>query len=404
MKIESARGTMKFSPKEKILRDEVMSKLTGVFEKYGYAPLETSMIERLEVLTTKFAGGQGTDVSKEIFKFKDQGKRNLGLRFDLTVPLARFVAKTPNMKLPFKRYEIGRVYRDGPIKLGRCREFWQCDADIVGVKDVEAEAELILLALDTFKELNLDAFIEVNDRNILYEILESFKVKKQDDAIIIIDKLKKVGEKEVESQLKKIGVKNGKDIIKTLKDEKKIKKIADTTSIDKLLKLVNNKNVKFTPTLARGLAYYTGIVFEGFLKNSKIKSSICGGGRYDKLIGLYGSKDLSATGISFGVEPICESLKKEEKQTLTKVFVIPIQTFEKSLKLTQKLRDKGINTEIDLTGRGISKNLDYANAKNIPFVIFLGDEEIKKGVVKLKDMKSGKEKELSVDKAIGFLT
>lgn len=408
MSVESAKGVRDFTASEKIVRDELIFKLTKTFQRYGFLPLETSLIERLDVLTAKFAAGEESDASREIFKFQDQGERKLGLRFDLTVPLARFVAQNPNIKLPFKRYEIGRVYRDGPIKLGRYREFYQCDVDTVGVDTVDAEIELILLALNAYDELGIDAYIEVNDRKILNAVLNHFKLneEKHSDAIIIIDKLKKIGEKEVEKELEKIGVKNSKEIVETLLDVEKIKKITNTSNIDKLLLNVPHDRVRFTPSLARGLAYYTGIVFEGFLKNSDITSSICGGGRYDKMIGLYGDKEMSAVGISFGLEPITEYLKIKNpalKKTTTKVFVIPIKTFEKSLEITQKIRHKGINAEIDLMGKGISKNLDYANSFEIPFVIFVGQKEIDKGVVKVKDMISGKEEEMPIDDAINFL-
>ncbi len=408
MSVESAKGVRDFPPNEKIVRDEVVSKLKRIFEIYGFSPLETPVFERLEVLTSKFAAGEDSDAAKEIFKFKDQGDRKLGLRFDLTVPLARYVAQNPNIKLPFKRYEIGRVYRDGPIKLGRYREFYQCDVDTVGVEGVEAEAELILLAVEVFKELGLDAYIEINDRKVLHAILKSADVpeSKHEEAIIIIDKLKKIGEKEVEKELKSIGVENAKELVDTFSNEEKIRSIADMKEIDKLLSMMPKKKVVFNPSLARGLAYYTGIVFEGFLNDSEIKSSICGGGRYDKMIGLYGNKDLPAVGISFGIEPITEFMKlqrKEEVKTLTKVFVIPIKTFEESLKITQKLRHAKINTEIDLLGKGISKNLDYVNSQGIPFAIFVGQKELEKEVVKLKNMKTGEEKELKIEDASEFL-
>ena len=207
-------------------------------------------------------------------------------------------------------------------------------------------------------------------------------------------------------ELGEIGIKKPEEILGILTNRKKLEETADTEKIDRLLSLLPKERVVFNPSLARGLAYYTGIVFEGFLKSAEITSSICGGGRYDNLVGLYGSKDFPAVGISFGVEPITEFLKlrrKEEKKTLTKAYVIPIKTFEESLKVAQKLRSEGINTEIDLMGRGISKNLDYANSLGIPYVIFLGPSELERNVVKLRDMASGKEKELPVEKVIKFL-
>src|SRR3989344_3470705 len=172
MAIETAKGVRDFPPEDKIIREELVSKLIKVFQNYGFSPLETPSIERLDTLTAKFAAGAESDAAREIFKLKDQGARDLGLRFDLTVPFSRFVAQNPNMKTPFRRYEVGRVFRDGPIKLGRYREFWQCDVDIAGCSSMKAEAELILLALDAFKALELDAFIEINNRKLLFGIME----------------------------------------------------------------------------------------------------------------------------------------------------------------------------------------------------------------------------------------
>ena len=175
-RLETAKGMRDFPPEEKIIRDKVVDTLKRTFEKYGYNPFETPSIERFDVLTSKFGAGEESDAYNEIFKLKDQGERNLGLRFELTLSLCRFIAMNPKMKLPFKRYEIGRVYRDGPIKLGRYREFYQCDVDIVGTKSVLADAEALAIAKEVFNELNLDVEIEVSNRKLLNGILEEAKV------------------------------------------------------------------------------------------------------------------------------------------------------------------------------------------------------------------------------------
>lgn len=421
MEVETAKGVRDFGPDEKILRNHIVKTITGVFELYGFSPLETPIIERMETLTAKFAAGEGSDAMNEIFRFSDQGQRNLGLRFDLTVPLARYIAMNPNIKMPFKRYELGRVYRDGPIKLGRYREFWQCDADIVGCKSVKAELELILMTVDIFKKLDIDAYINVNSRKLLFSILELFDLdpEKKTKAIIAIDKINKLDMAAVEKELYELGmskndVKKLTDIIDTrgnnLEILDKIEKIIKTDEgkegikeLKELFSLIkNNNHIKLNLALARGLGYYTGIVFEAFLKDSKIKSSIVGGGRYDNLIGLYlgTKKEYPAVGISFGLEPIAEYFKlKKEKldQTVTQIFVIPISQFDKALEITQKLRESGISTEIDILGKGLSKNLDYVNTKGIPFAVIIGDEEIKLNKVKLKDMTSGKEELLTVN-------
>ncbi|MEM2138933.1 MAG: histidine--tRNA ligase [Candidatus Woesearchaeota archaeon] len=427
--LQTARGTRDIDPEEMIIREKLIQKLKNVFEKYGFNPLETPIIERFDVLSVKFGAGSDSDAMKEIFKFKDQGNRELGLRFELTLSMCRYIAMNPNLKMPFKRYEIGKVYRDGPIKLGRMREFYQCDVDVVGIPNVIADAEIIKLALDVFSELDLDAYIEINNRKLLNAILEYSKIEesKRLNAIIIIDKLNKIGEKGVEEELLKLDI--NKDSIKKvldifkIDDLEEIKNLLEKEQINKnnieginelkdFFSYFNNneiKKLKFNPSLARGLSYYTGIIFEGFLKNSQITSSICGGGRYDKMIAMLLDKNenIPATGISFGLVPIMEALKeklkdKEEKEqkSVVKVFVIPIKTQKKAFEITQELRKNKINADFDLLDRGISKNLDYANSLNIPYVLFVGEKELKENKLKLRDMKTGKEETLSLNEVM----
>ena len=192
MKIERAKGTKDTPPEEEIAKQEIVTALKKTFEIYGFSPLETPVLERWDTLTAKYGGG--AEITKEIFNLTDQGGRNLGLRFDLTVPLARFVASNPNIKFPFKRYQIGLAFRDGPIKLGRYREFWQCDVDIVGSKSMLADAELINLTLDFFKKIGFKVVIEFNNRKLLDGVMEALEIPEQErnSIIITIDKLKKL--------------------------------------------------------------------------------------------------------------------------------------------------------------------------------------------------------------------
>jgi len=424
MAIEMARGVRDFPPEEKIIRQEVVSKLTNVFERYGFSPLETPAIERMEILSAKFAAGETSDVQKEIFQLTDQGGRKLGLRFDLTVPLARFLAMNPNLKMPFKRYEIGRTYRDGPIKLGRYREFWQCDVDVVGCKTMIAEAELMKLSLDVFRELNLDAYLEINNRKLLNGILDyaGIAVEKRPESIIIVDKLKKIGIEEVKKELvaaeiadKSIerlmeifGIQGeSNNILKELKS--KIQSpagIEGITELEELFSFFNEeelKNIKLNISLARGLSYYTGPVFEGFLRDSKITGSICGGGRYDNLIKSYleSEKEYPSTGISFGLEPITEALKltrKEVRKSVAQLYIVPIKTLKESLNIAQQLRNSGLKVDIDLLGRGVSKNLDYADRLGIPFCVIIGQTELDNKLANVKNMKSGVEEKVPFDK------
>lgn len=413
MKLERAKGTKDVPPEEEIAKQKIISILKRTFELYGFSPLETPILERMETLTAKYAGG--SEIMKETFKLTDQGGRELGLRFDLTVPLARFVAMNPHLKFPFKRYQIGLAFRDGPIKLGRYREFWQCDADIVGSKSMLADAECIKMALDFFKKTGIGITLEVSNRKILDGIMESLIIpeKERNGIITAIDKLKKVPLEEIKKELiiKGMYEKQINEMFEIFdmqgSNEEKIARLRSIITsaegiegldeLEQLLTYVKSKSVTFKPSLARGLEYYTGTVFEIFVKDEAIRSSLAAGGRWDSMIGQFmENNETPAVGISFGIDTITDALKLKKKitpvKTLTKAYIIPISTEKKAIKLADRLREEGINTETDIMQRGVSKNLDYANSLEIPFAIFLGKEELKIKKYKLRDMKTGKEK------------
>lgn len=420
MKLQTARGVRDYKPEEKVLRQEIVETLKSVFELYGYVPIETPIIERYDVLSAKFAAGEESDALKETFRFKDQGKRELGLRYDLTVPFARFVGMNPTLKMPFKRYQIGRVYRDGPIKSGRYREFWQCDFDVVGTSSMLADAEIITATLEALKKLGLNTYMRVSNRKLLNGILEYAGVKEEEreTAIITIDKLDKFGVDLVKKELKEKGVDEEavEKIMNVFADKNDLKKlkviisskeglegIKELEELFNYISVMETKNVELDVSLARGLVYYTGTVFEAMLRG--IKESIAGGGRFDDLIGRFTETgEYPAVGISFGFERIFDELKiTKKKKTITKVYIIPIKTTEQSLKIAQQLRKVGINTDIDLVQRGPSKNLDYADKLKIPYVVFVGEKELEQEKVKLRDMKSGKEQFLSVEELISTI-
>ncbi|MAG08105.1 histidine--tRNA ligase [Candidatus Woesearchaeota archaeon] len=424
--LQITKGMRDFPPEEKIVRDEIASTIKQSFELYGFNPIETPILERYETLAAKFAAGEESDALKETFKLTDQGKRELGLRFDLTVPFCRFVGMNPNFKAPFKKYCSGNVFRDGPIKTGRYRQFMQMDPDIVGAKSMLADAEILSLTETIFGKLGFDVVIELNNRKIIDGVMDSVKIPEKDrfNVIISIDKLKKAGEDNVRKELKEKGLKDnqikkiiscfkaGKDNNKTLANLRKLLKnvtgkegVKETEELLDYLDMFNVKNVVFNPSLARGLAYYTGPVFEVFMKDSGIKSSIAAGGRYDKIIGSYlqTNKEFPATGISFGIDVITEALKEKKrvaKKSVVKVFVIPIGTLKESIKVVQRLRGEGINADFDIAGRGISKNLQYVDSYEIPYAVFIGGDELKMKKVKLRDMKSGKEEMVSVEDVV----
>jgi histidyl-tRNA synthetase len=426
MKLERAKGTKDIIPEEKIVRQEVIDSLRNIFESYGFSPLETPIIERFDILAAKYAGG--AEILKETFKMKDQGKRDLCLRYDLTVPFCRFIGMNPTIKMPFKRYQIGRVFRDGPIKTGRLREFWQCDVDIVGTKNMIADSEIIKITQRFFKSIGLKVIVEVNNRKLLDGLMEDLKIpeNKRDAVIVAIDKLKKVPLNAIEAELEEKGIKKDKvvELFKILNTDgtnkqkleklrkllKSEKAIEGLNEIEDVLKYVDDKNkdakVVFAISLARGLSYYTGTVFEAFMADGKFRSSLCGGGRYDNMIGEYlgGNREFPAVGISFGIEPISVMMKEKKttelvKKTVTEIYVIPIpfdQAAVQASMIVEELRYEGIKVDMDLSGKGISKNLNYANAYNIPYVLFVGEEELKKGKFKLKDMVKGNEEFLDI--------
>lgn len=422
MAVQLAKGVKDYGPEEMILRQKLIDRLTAVFERYGFNPFETPIIERYDVLASKFGAGDQSDAMKEVFKLSDQGNRELGLRFELTLSMCRYIAMNPTIRLPFKRYEIGRVYRDGPIKLGRMREFMQCDVDIAGTKSMLADVEIIRLGIDALGELGLDAYIVVNNRKILKGLLAACGIeeKKRIPSIIIIDKLSKIGKDGVKKELSGEGISKEKadkllDMLclegsfeekmsmlkSSINDGEGKEGITELEELFSYLSEEDMKDVKFDISLARGLSYYTGTIFEGYLRDSKVTSAICGGGRYDDMIGnlVKGSRDVPGIGISFGMVPIMEALSLEKdikkEETVTKVFIIPIgNTVKESLDLARDLRKSGVPTDLDIMGRPLSKCIKFANASKIPYVLFVGEDEVKNQKFKLRNMETGDEESL----------
>ncbi|MCB9362613.1 histidine--tRNA ligase [Candidatus Woesearchaeota archaeon] len=414
MKVEMARGMRDYEAKDMIVRERLLQLIKKQFERYGFSPMQTPLIERLDTLTAKFAAGDGTDVMQEIFKLQDQGKRDLGLKFDQTVPLARYIAMHPQTKLPFKRYTIDRSYRDGPIKTGRFREFTQCDADIVGPKSMHADAEIISLTLDILKESGIQAEIQVNNRKILLGLLEHLLIPSKlfTKVIIVIDKIDKMEHEEFFKELSGIGLSEtqidalanwckGKVDLDSCDIDNKIAKegLAELRELMRFIPEELKADVRFTISLARGLNYYTGTVFEAFAKKGKMKSSLAGGGRYDDMIGSYvGGREYPAIGVGIGLDAIIAALGEQaEQHSVAQLLIIPIGT--EPVEMVRRLRTH-INTIDDLNRKGVTKNLQYANHYHIPFVAFIGEEELQQNKIKLRDMKSGEEQLLSVEEVI----
>ena len=387
MKASAPKGMNDYLPEEQIVREQIFSTLRKIFRKYGFSPLETPAMESLDVLKKKGAGG--AEVGKEVFTLTDRAGRKLGLKFDLTVPLARVLASNPTVPMPFKRYQIERVWRQ---EFGtRTREFWQCDVDTVGSNSAKADAEFLAIAQDVFKELGLTVTIKYNSRKLLDKVLTASGVPtaKQMAMITEIDNLDK-GTANVPAK-----------IINALKSAK-VTDVPDLTELSKELRKMGVK-ATFDPTLARGLDYYTGPVFEVISK--EYKSSLAGGGRYDKLLGTLGGRDLPATGISFGVTRIYDLMLKLKKvkprKTLTQVYVVPIKT--DCTKIVAELRKAGICADSDLIGRAPGKNLAYVSKLGIPYALLVGEKELKSSKFVLKDMQTGKERKLNIRQVIKLL-
>ena len=420
IELRNVKGTTDYSPKEQYIRNYISDTLKKVFEKYGFKPLQTPLLCYYDLLALKY--DEENDILKEVYKVSDQGNRNLALRYDLTVPFAKYIAINQNTKLPFKRYEIGEVFRNGPVKLGRDREFIQCDVDTVGIEGQLVEAEFVALYVEAYKELGIDVIIKYNNRKFLSGIIIEAGIPDElvTDTITVIDKFEKLTKEELEKEFLKIGV--NKDQIEKLykflqMDAEELVNIKSENEIlnegikelETLKKYVGELNlveyVQFSPSLARGQEYYTGTVFEVYDAKGDIKSSIGGGGRYDKMITdfINDGKQYPAVGISFGLNVIYEILKEREEFTqkaLTDIFIIPMGTEIECLKIAEILRKADFKVEVEMKTRKMKKSLEYANEENIPYVFILGEDELKQNQVSVKDMKNKTQTTISLENLV----
>ena len=413
-KLMNLKGTSDFLPEEQIIRNRITDTLKKKFELYGFLPLETPILCYYDLLASKYAGG--AEILKEVYKFKDQGMRDIGLRYDLTVPFSKVIGMNKGLILPFKRYEIGKVFRDGPVKLGRAREFYQCDVDACGVESPYAEIEYFMMSKEVFKEFNLDVEIRYNNRKFLSGLLEYVSVPKENIGafITLIDKLDKLTRDDIESELEELSSKEVVDkVFKYFEYDLEMltselgntnvelltEGINELNSLDKLIKDLNLDLCKFTPFLARGLEIYTGIVFEFRDKLKRLTGSLGAGGRYDKIITNFinDGNVYPAVGLSFGLEPIYVILKNEEKFSLVDYYIIPMNTEIECLELASKMRDKGKRVLIEMNNRKIKKSFDYANKENIPYVIVIGENEIKENKITIKNMNEGSQEMIDID-------
>ncbi len=416
------RGTRDFSPSEAISLKELTDVIENVFKRFGFYPILTPCIENLDVLNAKAYGDEAT---KEIYVVSDE---KAGLRFDLTVPLARYMSMNKDVPLPFKRYDIGKAWRkDEPQKM-RNREFMQADVDIVGGSEIICDAEVIAAVATALEALGItDYNVLINSRIILNELLTALGVPKDKTvgAIRSIDKLVKMGKEVVTKELvaMKIDERKAEDVINFLEQEgsnetllDKVKVTApgagaETGRVYDLLQLLKSYNLggkfMFDPSLARGLDYYTSFVWEFVVFiDGKRAPTIAAGGRYDNLVSVYSKQGQPATGISLGVSRLFDVLQsKSTKKTYAQVFVAFIgkENMQYALDTANFMRSKGVFVDANLTSRSISKQLEYANALNIKYVAVIGAKENEAKKVKLKNMLTGEEQMIAPDDAVKII-
>ncbi len=506
MGFEPVSGTKDWYNEEAITRNEIREKLRTIFERYGYNPIETPVIETQEALGFKGGG----EIQKEVYTLTDRYGKKLALRFDQTVPLARFISSHGDIRFPFKRYAIGPVFRDGDVKptQGRYKEFWQCDVDVLGIKEMAAEAELFALAQDAFDYLGLGRVdVRINNRKLLEGILDYAGVPDHAKlpTIGILDKIDKIGLNGVKDGLEfltlsheeqglsnetfgrfisivkerdynaaivglrpeiisEVGITGYEEISQIFEEsedpEIAFRKIGDYRvkgnallnqgNVKKLIEIVQRKEdnketfvqlsnlvssengakgleevkellemseamgfnfIRLDPSLARGLDYYTGTTIEVYLQDKKIiPSAILAGGRFDDMVGDFrGGDEIPAVGFSFGLERLAVIIGKQKemqgklKRTETQLYLIPIKTTNQCLKIAHQLRNNKLNVEMDLTGRRVGRNIEYAVALGIPYVGLVGDEELGKEIVTIRNLKSGEQKGILVNKVSDFI-
>lgn len=410
IEVDTVKGFRDYLPEDAIKREKIKKIAETIFKSYGFKPLETPIVEYDELMRPDTLPSEGEDEAiADRFKLQDRGGRNLGLRYEFTFQLARILKLNPNLKMPFKRFQIGPIFRDEPIRAGRTRQFTQCDIDILGDETINSDSECISAMNTVFNEIGIKNFeIQINNRKLLDAIIESVEIREKRQVMRELDKISKLGEDEVKANLKKYTSSN--QIVTLFKlMEKPIDFFLENAfdGAQELSDLINKLKLygvktKFNPFMIRGFAYYTGNIFEFTIPN---KSSIAGGGRYDKTVGKYVNRDIPAVGISFSLESLfglCEEeIEKIKIESIPIVTIISLNEDKTSIKLAIKLRKEGLS--VNLAYGQVGKQLEYANSQSIPYVIFIGQEEIKKKKFKIKNMISGDEKFLTETQIIKLL-
>lgn len=406
MTFQPPRGTRDFLPKEMQRRTEVFEKIRKIFESYGYGEVMTPAFEDFELLAKK----SGSEIEKEIYAFEDKGGRKLGLRFDPTVPICRIVASDPSIPKPIKWYYITRMWRYDRPQAGRYREFWQAGLELIGSDKPEADAEILAVVYDSLKAIGIEDFVlKINSRKIVEELAENAGIPedKKLDALRIIDKLDKEGEDKVKKEMVEYEIKEeaAEKFINMVKSSSwEDVEIRELKEILEITKKMGIDKVEIDLSIVRGIDYYTGFVFETLVKGYESLGSICSGGRYDSLIGIYSGKDVPATGFGMGLDRIMEVIKKKRTYYQAKVFVAAVSkdVKDQALEICQLLRRNGVSADVDLIGKNFKNQFNYVNSVDIPYVVIIGPKELKENAVVVRDMKTGKEEKVSISKLINY--
>jgi histidyl-tRNA synthetase len=418
-------GFMELLPNEQILFEQMKQKIEKTYQRFGFLPLDTPILELSEVLLAK-AGGE---TEKQIYRFT-KGDTDISMRFDLTVPLAKYVAKNyGNLSFPFRRYQIGKVYRGEKTQKGRFREFYQCDIDIIGDGElgIVNDAEIPSVIYNLISDLGFNDFtICINNRKVLNGLFR--EVNQEPNAVDImrtIDKLAKIGKENVILELKEIGVDEqaidrilkfieidgttDEKIAKLkelgIKEEMFVEGLAELEQVVKYIRVfgVPDTHFKIDLTIARGLDYYTGTVYETFLNDYKEIGSVCSGGRYENLAGYYTDQKLPGVGISIGLTRLFYKLNelqliKSDKYSMSDILIIPmLEDMTVAIQLASNLRKEGINTEVYLNDKKLKAKFKYADKLKIPYVVVIGEDEINTNTVKVKNMNTGDETSVELD-------
>ena len=438
------KGTRDFSPEEMMRRTYIFDTIKSVFRLFGYAPLETPSMENLSTLLGKY-GEEGDKLLFKILNSGDYGAKlsdeelrqaskicEKGLRYDLTVPFARYVVQHQNeIVFPFKRYQIQPVWRADRPQKGRYREFYQCDVDVIGSKSLLSEVELVDIVARVFSKLGISVTLKMNNRKILFGIAESIgHADKMIDITVAIDKLDKIGLDNVKNELRERGIDD--EAIAKLQpilelsgtNEEKLVKLSEVIGssetgmmgIEEMRTIFGNVEklgIGLTPeldlSLARGLNYYTGAIFEVKANDYQI-GSISGGGRYDDLTGIFGMSGMSGVGISFGADRIYDvmlglNLFPEELVCSTKVLFVNLGEAEEeaSMRLLSELRNHEISAEIYPESSKMKKQMEYANRRGIPYVVIIGSNELAQGIATVKNMRTGEQSEVAFAEIVNAL-